>query len=133
MLAVIMSTIDASCYVVDCGPNLSPEMAAARTLPFLKKLKKLKPSTPILLVSNIDYPHARFNATVAKKTKAVNAHFLEAFNAMKKEGYKGIYFLPSTGLIGDDGEATVDGVHMTDLGFYRMANAIEKELKQILK
>jgi lysophospholipase L1-like esterase len=52
---------------------------------------------------------------------------------MKKEGYKGIYFLPSTGLIGDDGEATVDGVHMTDLGFYRIANAIEKELKQILK
>ena len=133
MLAVIMSTIDAACYVMDCGPNLTPEMAAARTLPFLKQLKKLKPSTPILLVSNIDYPHARFNATVAKKTKEVNAHFLEAFNAMKKEGYKGIYFLPSTGLIGDDGEATVDGVHMTDLGFYRIANAIEKELKQILK
>jgi lysophospholipase L1-like esterase len=58
---------------------------------------------------------------------------LDAFNAMKKEGYTGIYFLPSTGLIGDDGEATVDGVHMTDLGFYRIADAIEKELKQILK
>ncbi len=133
MLAVIMSTIDAACYVVDCGPNLSPEMAAARTLPFLKQLKKLKPSIPILLVANIDYPHARFNAAVAKKTQEVNAHFLDAFNAMKKEGYKGIYFIPSTGLIGDDGESTVDGVHMTDLGFYRMANAIEKQLRKILK
>lgn len=133
MLAVIMSTIDAACYVIDCGPNLSPEMAASRTLPFLKQLKKLKPGIPILLVANIDYPHARFNASVAQKLKEVNAHFLDAFNAMKKEGYKGIYFLSSTGLIGDDGEATVDGVHMTDLGFYRMANAIEKELKRILK
>jgi hypothetical protein len=133
MLAVIMSTIDAACYVVDCGPNLTPEMSAARTLPFLKQLKKLKPGVPILLVSNIEYPHARFNAVVAKKIQEVNAHFLDAFNAMKKEGYKGIYFLPSTGLIGDDGEATVDGAHMTDLGFYRIANAIEKELKQLLK
>jgi hypothetical protein len=133
MLAVIISTIDAACYVIDCGPNLSPEMAATRTLPFLKQLKKLKPSIPILLVSNIEYPHARFNDAVAKKIQAVNAHFLDAFNAMKKEGYKGIYFLPSTGLIGDDGEATVDGVHMTDLGFYRIANAIEKELLKILQ
>ena len=56
MLAVIMSTIDAACYVVDCGPNLSPEMAAARTLPFLNQLKKLKPSPPIFLVSNLYYP-----------------------------------------------------------------------------
>lgn len=133
MLAVIMSTIDAACYVIDCGPNLNPEMAAARTLPFLKQLKKLKPSIPILLVANIDYPHARFNASVAQKLKQINAHFLDAFNAMKKEGYKGIYFLPSTGLIGDDGEATVDGVHMTDLGFFRIAEAIEKQLRKILK
>lgn len=133
MLAVIMSTIDAACYVIDCGPNLSPEMASARTLPFLRQLRKLKPLVPILLVSNIEYPHARFNATVAQKINQVNTHFLDAFNTMKKEGHKRIYFLPSKGLIGADGEATVDGVHMTDLGFFRIANAIEKQLRQILK
>jgi lysophospholipase L1-like esterase len=41
--------------------------------------------------------------------------------------------LPSKGLIGNDGEGTVDGVHLTDLGFYRMANAIKKKLQTILK
>lgn len=133
MLAVIMSAIDASCYVIDCGPNLSPEMASARTLPFLRQLRQLKPQVPILLVANIEYPHARFNTAVAKKTQGINAYFFEAFDTMKKEGQKRIYFLPSKGLIGEDGEATVDGVHMTDLGFFRIANAIEKELQQILK
>ena len=50
MLAVIMSNIDAACYVIDCGPNLTPEQAEKRTLPFLKLLRKIKPTTPILLV-----------------------------------------------------------------------------------
>ena len=40
MLAVIMSHIDAACYVIDCGPNLTPAMAAERTLPFLKLLRQ---------------------------------------------------------------------------------------------
>jgi hypothetical protein len=36
-------------------------------------------------------------------------------------------------LIGDDGEGTVDGAHLTDLGFYRIAVAIEKKIREIEK
>jgi hypothetical protein len=133
MLAVIMSNIDAACYVIDCGPNLSPELAAARTLPFLKLLRQNKPSTPILLVAQIQYPTARFISSLDQKIKLINQHFNNAYTTLKNEGDKNIYYLPPKGLIGEDGEGTVDGVHLTDLGFYRIANAIKKKLQTILK
>jgi lysophospholipase L1-like esterase len=133
MLAVIMSHIDAACYVIDCGPNLTSAMAAERTLPFLKILRQNKPTTPILLVAQIEYPTARFVSSLAQKIKLTNQHFNKAFTTLKNEGDKNIYYLPSKGLIGNDGEGTVDGVHLTDLGFYRMANAIKKKLQTILK
>lgn len=132
MLAVVMSHVDAACYVIDCGPNLSVQQAAERTLPFLRQLRKLRPHTPILLVEQIEYPTARFVATVDEKIKAINENFLKAFDTFKNEGDKNIYYLPSKGIIGDDGEATVDGVHLTDLGFYRIAEALTKKLQIIL-
>ena len=62
----------------------------------------------------------------------INKSFSDAFETLNKEGVTGIYYLPAKGLIGEDGEATVDGVHLTDLGFYRMAQSIIKKLKTIL-
>ena len=132
MLAVVMSHVDASCYVIDCGPNLSMQQAAQRTLPFLRQLRKLSPNTPILLVEQIEYPTARFVASVDEKINAINQSFLIAFDTLKNEGDNNIFYLPSKGIIGDDGEATVDGVHLTDLGFYRIAEALTKKLQTIL-
>ena len=111
----------------------APELAAERTLPFLKLLRQYKPNTPILLVEQIDYPTARFVLSLAQKIKLINQHFNKAYTTLKNEGDKNIYYLPSKGIIEEDGEGTVDGVHLTDLGFYRMANAIKKKLQTILK
>ena len=50
------------------------------------------------------------------------------------EGITKLSLVPGKDLLGDDGEATVDGVHPTDVGFLRMANiigpAVETALKQ---
>ncbi|MGI9138736.1 MAG: SGNH/GDSL hydrolase family protein, partial [Sediminibacterium sp.] len=133
MLAVTMSNINASCYVIDCGPNLTPALSAERTLPFLRLLRKYKPTTPILLIAQIEYPTARFVSNIDEKIKLVNQHFNEAYMMLKKSGDKNIYFLPAKGLIGEDGEGTVDGVHLTDLGFFRIAQSIQKKLETILQ
>ncbi|MDR0844191.1 MAG: hypothetical protein LBN71_03145, partial [Tannerella sp.] len=46
------------------------------------------------------------------------------YKQLVKDGYKNIRYVKSADFIGDDGEATVDGCHYTDLGFYRFANAL---------
>ncbi len=131
MLAVIMSTIDASVYIIDCGPNLTPRLASERTVPFVEELHKRRPNTPILLVENINYPTARFNRVLSKHISEVNHFFYDAYKLLKKGGMKNLYYLPSKNLIGDDGEASVDGAHLTDLGFYRMTLILEKKIRQI--
>ena len=46
--------------------------------------------------------------------------------------YENIHFLSAENLIGIDGEATVDGVHLTDLGFLRMAEVLKTEIDKII-
>ena len=133
MLAVIMSGIDASMYVIDCGPNLTPAMAQAKTVPFLRQLHALKPQVPILIVENILYPTAKFNMVTKQKITEVNQIFKDAYALLKKEGMRNLHYLEAAYLIGEDGEATVDGAHMTDLGFYRITLAIEQKIKSIEK
>ena len=58
--------------------------------------------------------------------------FNQAYTTLKKEGMKDLYYLPAKQQIGDDGEATVDGAHLTDLGFTRIALQMEEQLKKIL-
>lgn len=132
-LARAITDIDASCYVIDCGPNLNPKMAAERTAPFIKLLKEIRPQTPVLVVENIIYPNGKFNGRIKTDIDSVNLAFRNAYATLKKEGIKGIYYLPADGLIGEDGEATVDGTHLTDLGFLRIAEKIGSRLKEILK
>jgi hypothetical protein len=47
-------------------------------------------------------------------------------------GIGGLSYLPGDLQLGDDGEATVDGSHPTDLGFVRMADAFEAALRPLL-
>ena len=84
-------------------------------------------------MDHIESPTARFNTVLAKHIKEINEAFSLAYRQLKREGLNNLYYLPSKGLIGDDGEGTVDGVHMTDLGFYRIAVAIEKKIRKIEK
>lgn len=63
---------------------------------------------------------------VTRKNQTLN----EIFNSLKKKGEKDIYLIHSEKMIGEDGEATVDGIHFTDLGMMRYANLITPFIKK---
>jgi hypothetical protein len=51
----------------------------------------------------------------------------------RADGDKNIHFLDGSTVLGDDYyECTVDGSHPTDLGSYRIAEALNVAIKQIL-
>jgi hypothetical protein len=81
--------------------------------PFVKQLRVAKPMTPILLVEDSTYANA---AVLPAPNKM-------GFDALVAAGDRNLHYLPGDGLIGDDGEGTVDGSHPTDLGFVRQADA----------
>ena len=69
----------------------------------------------------------------AEKCQESNARLRELYRELRRGGDKRVFYVPATDLLGQDGEATVDGTHATDLGFLRMADAIEPTLRRALK
>ena len=54
----LMAEIDASCFVIDCLPNMDAKEVAERTEPLVRKLREAQPKTPILLVEDRSYSDA---------------------------------------------------------------------------
>lgn len=132
-IAEAMASIPASCFVIDCLPNVDVALMNKNYSRFLEIIREKKPETPIILVENIFYPHMYFDQKVFKSIQEENATLKRIFQERKKDGDKNIYYVKADKLIGDDNEATVDGVHLTDMGFLRIAEnlypAIQKRIR----
>lgn len=57
----------------------------------------------------------------------------EIFNHLKKKNEKNIIFISSKNMLGKDREATVDGIHFTDLGMMRYADLVCPVIKKAIK
>lgn len=128
-MAEALSRIDAEKFVIDCIPNCTLKILQDSAYFFLNYLAEARPNTPIYMVENVNFPPAIVNTVTAKDLKEQNAYWKELYRRLRKEGHKNIKYIPAKGLIGTDGECTVDGSHMTDLGFMRMADGMLKYLK----
>ena len=91
------------------------------------------PRTPIIFIEDPVFAHALFDKKIAieinKKNKAVNS----VFKSLKTKGEKNIYIISSEKMLGEDGEATVDGIHFTDLGMMRYADLVCPIIKKAIK
>jgi hypothetical protein len=130
--------IDAILFVIDCTPNSTPEIINKNAFALVQQLKKCRPEVPLLLVESI----YRENSYFMKKDSSVfgsnyfihkqNLALRNVFEKAKKIGMNEIYYLNSDDLIDDDHESTVDGTHLSDLGSFRLAYNIEKEIEKII-
>ena len=129
----MMAGVDASVFVLDFVPNAGVEQIKERAGAFYSIIRSKHPDTPVLFVEDPIFTHSRFNRTVAREVKNKNETLQAVFRSLKKRGEKNIYLLSSEDIIGHDGEATVDGVHFTDLGFMRYAEVLYPVLKKHMK
>jgi len=132
-LAKLISEIDASCYIIDCLPNLDSSQVADRTIPFVEFLKDAQPDIPILLVESPIPEQAFLNEAWRVNVEAKNRNLFSSFQQLQRQGIDDIYYVQWEKLLGYDHEATVDGVHYTDLGFQRYAERIIQYLEGILE
>jgi lysophospholipase L1-like esterase len=131
-LATYIATVQADCYVLDCIPNPSPEQIRDRSQYFIKYLREHQPNIPIVLVETVFRQNGLFDQKVGKTVRRQNEEIKRAYERLKQEGVKNIFYIESDKLIGDDHEATIDGIHLTDLGFTRIADAILPVIKKAL-
>ena len=132
-IADVIAGVDASMFVLDFVPNATVEQMKERADKFYTIIRSKHPDTPVLFVEEPIFTHSRFDMNVAKEIKDKNETIQAIFQSLKKRGEKNIYLLSSKDIIGHDGEATVDGVHFTDLGFMRYAEVLYPILKKHIK
>lgn len=127
-----MSEINASLYIIDCNPNTKTDLVYQRAVDLVKFLKEKRPEIPILLVEGFYYVSG-FGDPVESDQAKKNAELKRAYNTLREAGLKLIYYRKGQGLIGDDYEGTVDGVHPNDLGMMRMAESLRPTIQRLLK
>lgn len=131
-IAELMATrSDIGLFVLDFIPNVSLEQLKEKTVPFVSKMREKDGTIPILFVESVLFTHMKFDHATHAIVRDKNAELRKQFDKLKTSGYQNIYYLSSENLIGDDGEGTVDGVHLTDLGFLRMADAMKIKIEKI--
>jgi hypothetical protein len=121
-VADVISGIKASFYVIDCLPNMTPKQVTDSVMPLAKAIRAKNPETPIVFVENIEYARIPFEAGMKKSFDDKNKALKTEFGKLEASGMKNIYYISSANAIGTDNEGTVDGTHMTDLGFMRYAD-----------
>nr|MDO8109905.1 SGNH/GDSL hydrolase family protein [Candidatus Sigynarchaeota archaeon] len=136
-VADLVSRIDASCFVMDWGGNLtSPPEAGLfeqRYRPFLKMVKERHPDTPILCNSLqwIDPPQA--DSHFQTRCEKIRSETRAVYEEEIKKGNQRIAFIDGKKIIGpDDKDCTADGTHANDLGFHRYVEVILPVLKSLL-
>jgi lysophospholipase L1-like esterase len=96
-------------------------------------IREKKPYVPILMVETILFPHMYYDQTVYSLLQEKNATFQKIFAEQKKRHDRNIYYVKGDRLIGNDSEGTVDGVHLTDLGFLRMSQNLYPVIHKLIK
>lgn len=82
---------------------------------------------------NNSYPYARYDSHFGDYLPRKNAAFRRNYERLKAENPDNLYYVDSEGLDGVEDDGTVDGIHLTDLGFRHYADKLKPVLQKILE
>jgi hypothetical protein len=131
-IAEIMGEIDAAAYLIDCLPNMLEPMISERAEPFVRELRALRPEIPIMLIEDRTYANAWLHPDSARRHQASRQALRTAYERLRASDMANLHYVPGDDLLGCDDEATVDGSHPTDLGYFRLASTLQPTLELIL-
>lgn len=131
-VADLLAELDAAVFVIDCLPNMDAAAVAERTEPLVQRIRKARPEAPIVLVEDRTYANTPFLPARRQRHDGSRAALREAYQRLTTAGVKNLHYVEGDNLLGDDGEATTDSSHPSDLGMMRMAESLAPVLKPLL-
>ena len=132
-IAELMASVeDPGLFVLDYVPNATAEQIRDKGERFFRILRDAHPQVPVIFIEDPEFPHTILDKGIRNAVSVKNDALSELFRQLKKSGEKNIYYIDSEGMIGDDGEATVDNIHFTDLGMQRYAEHVYPVIRKVL-
>jgi len=133
-IAQLMAKVeDPALYVMDYAPNAWDYLIREKGEQFFRIVRDAHPDVPVIFIEDVIFPHTIFDPVILQEVTKKNIAQRELFEKLKKQGEKQIYYIKAEGMIGDDGEATVDEYHFTDLGMMRYVDHVLPTIKKALR
>lgn len=134
MADVIAGIKEVSCIVLDYEANAATTGRLEASLTgFIDIIRKSHPLVPILVVSRIPYLADFYDEELLKKRNGYRNFQLKTVEERRMKGDENIHFLNGHDLMDEYfDEYTVDFIHPTDLGFWKMAEGFYKVIKDLL-
>lgn len=133
-IAELMASVDdPGLFVLDYAPNAYADMIDANGEAFFRVIRDAHPEVPVIFIEDVIFPHALFDKAILKEVTDKNLAQRRLYDKLKKAGEKNIYYISAEGMIGDDGEATVDSIHFTDLGAMRYVDHVIPVIRKALR
>ncbi len=127
-MARYIASLPMSLFVCDYDHN-APSLAHLEKThaEFLRIFRESQPTTPVLMISTADQVYG-------KDTEPRKAVIRATVDNARAAGDRNVYFLDGQTIYRDVGYeyCTVDRCHPNDIGFWCMANAIEREIRSIM-
>ena len=130
--ADIVCDTKADAFVFDAFSNSTKKHIDERLYNFVKRITEAHPTTPMIFLQTEKRDIGYFNLNARKRNDDQRAAAEEWMKKICKE-YKTVHFVNPGLVVGDDGEGTVDGTHLNDLGVQRTLDVVVPQLKKILK
>lgn len=133
-IAELMASVDdPGLYVLDYVPNASADAIDQVGEHFFRRIRDAHPEVPVVFIEDVIFPHTIFDNKILEEVTKKNVAQKRLFKKLKQSGEKRIYYISAEGMIGDDGEATVDAIHFTDLGAMRYVDHVLPFIKRALR
>lgn len=128
-IAEAMARLNPTVYFLDFVPNCTAKMIEENAVKFIEVLRKAHPTTPIIMIDSYKFQPSQFNLVQRRQLEEKTVEMKKVAEHFKRD--KNFYFYEGTSY--NDGECSVDGAHLTDLGFKAMADHYKKLLKKHIR
>jgi hypothetical protein len=133
-IAEYMASVkDPGVFVLDYAPNCTADLIDQKAEKFFRIIRKEHPDVPVIIVEPPYYPYKDFDRKVYEDFARRNEAQRRLYEKLKKSGEKKLFYIKSDQLLNGNKDATVDGVHYTDLGSVIHAEAIVPVIRRALR
>ena len=133
-IARLMASVpDPAVYVLDYAPNAHAPMIKEHGEEFFRILRDAHPDVPVIFIEDVIFPHTLFDSAIRKEVEDKNFEQKALYERLKKQGEKGIYYIPAAKMTEPDGESTADTIHLTDLGMQRYVDLVLPVIRKALR
>lgn len=132
-IAEMMAHVDAAAYIMDNIPNSSVDEINSKTEKFVSILRQAHPDVPIIFIEDPKFPGIPLNSRITKEVTDKNNAIREVYRRMVANGLDNTYYIEQIHLQPEDGDATSDEYHYTDIGFRKYCDTLLPILREILE